>query len=140
MWEGARSLQRERDDGTLDPKLDPNDVAALARNAQKAREQRAFCLSGRQDLNLRPPGPQRVRSRVAQLANADAKGLTLSELSSHSLTLFHGLFRERVFALGTRSREGPVCTPSRRCPHRAFVSASSTSRITRGPATAFGLV
>src|SRR3954447_3874255 len=42
----------------LDPKLDPSRYLALPRKRREPRVTRAFVTSGRQDLNLRPPGPQ----------------------------------------------------------------------------------
>ena len=52
----------------------------------------AFLQSGRQDLNLRPPGPQPEGSGAAQSDAPISAGISVSGLLSVSLNLFPALF------------------------------------------------
>jgi hypothetical protein len=54
-------------------------------------------LSGRQDLNLRPPGPQPEGWGVAQVIEPVFAGFFASEFSSVSLNLFPKLFPKHMF-------------------------------------------
>jgi hypothetical protein len=59
--------------------------------------------SGRQDLNLRPPGPQPERSRRTQWDSVLYSDLSCSELASVALNLhprLHPLGRERSSSRG----------------------------------------
>jgi hypothetical protein len=60
--------------------------------AQKAFICRPFAQSGRQDLNLRPPGPQPEGPHSAQFWTVRLAGLSCSQFFSVSLNLFHELF------------------------------------------------
>jgi hypothetical protein len=52
---------------------------------------RAFVTSGRQDLNLRPPGPQPEQSRLIRCVSASFRAIQAPECPSVALNLHPGL-------------------------------------------------
>jgi hypothetical protein len=75
-------------------------IPALRVTARHVLSQTAL-LSGRQDLNLRPPGPQPEGPRSAQFWTLRLAGLSSSRFFSVSLNLFPELF---PVALGAKAR------------------------------------
>jgi len=59
---------------------------------------RRLSVSGRQDLNLRPPGPQPEGWSIAQAMEPVFTGFCASEFAWVSLNLFPKLFPKRMFA------------------------------------------
>jgi len=100
-----RALEPNSAPGPLEvpPKLDPVlSRARVAGRSQNTAFSRAFLRSGRQDLNLRPPGPQPERSRRTGCDSALSGGLSCSDLCSVALSLDPGwtpppTARSRVF-------------------------------------------
>ena len=69
-------------------------------------------LSGRQDLNLRPPGPQPERWGIAGLMGPMLTGSSAAECLSVALNLFPRLFPKRMFALPLGRDASPI-SPAR---------------------------
>ena len=72
---------------SLNPRLDPSLREAVPARTRKAPLYRACLSSGRQDLNLRPPGPQPDQSGSVRLDSALYVSMRCAALSPVALSL-----------------------------------------------------
>ncbi len=121
-----------RTDETLDHKLDPSDGWCCIAQGTKTSLFAGLLRSGRQDLNLRPPGPQPERSGGAQPMKPVPLDSSAYELCAVALNLFPKLFpgvglpgppgRDQTTASGGKGR------PTRARPRFSLIVQSDNPR------------
>ena len=87
-------------------------------------------LSGRQDSNLRPPGPQPERWGVAQAMRPEFIGFSASECLPDPLSLIPVLIREHVFDSALNHADRSVFG----CPITMTSTPSARATRVAGPA------
>src|SRR3954468_15538120 len=98
--------------GEFGPRFGPRDLRSRLPESRKPQLNRGFCESGRQDLNLRPPGPQ----PGALPDCATPRGYVMRAKRATGLEPAPRAWKAPVQPLTPRPQAWPKCTEAHREP------------------------